>query len=315
MPGDGVGELPGGPQRVAVIIPCLDARKEIGVTVRACRAIPRVDLIVVVDDGSTDDTAQSARSAGAVAVRHSVTRGRASALETGVKVAAMRDRSDWPPRLLLFLDADLGDSAIEATKLVEAVADGVADCAIGVTPKQVEKGLDRVEAVAAGGIEQTTGWESVDPLSTRRCVRREVLDAVMPFSPGWGVDVGMTMDMLVEGFSVVELVCDFHSEKTEDTAAALNRLNRAREVFMAVWMRRLRRQRIPRTERIVAAELPVGEPFPALDGWSDDPELLEAKFPHARWLKKSGRAKRFWRRRRSRSAGGTQPQRVEDNED
>ena len=77
-----------GPQRVAVVIAARDDRETIPATVRACYAIPDVDLIVVVDDGSDDDTAHAARGAGAVVVRHSVPRGRASALETGGAVDA-----------------------------------------------------------------------------------------------------------------------------------------------------------------------------------------------------------------------------------
>jgi len=87
-------------QRVAVVIPAKDEADRIAATVRAARAIPHVDLVLVVDDGSEDDTQHVARRAGAVVVRHSVNRGKASAMETGASVAAMRDVVGAPRRLL-----------------------------------------------------------------------------------------------------------------------------------------------------------------------------------------------------------------------
>ena len=53
-----------GPQHVAVVIAARNQRSALAATVRACRAIPGVDLIVVVDDGSDDDTGSVARLAG-----------------------------------------------------------------------------------------------------------------------------------------------------------------------------------------------------------------------------------------------------------
>ena len=76
-------------QKVAVVIPAKDEGDSIGATIRASKALPRADLFVVIDDGSTDNTGEAARSAGAVVVRHSVNRGKASAMETGAKVVAM----------------------------------------------------------------------------------------------------------------------------------------------------------------------------------------------------------------------------------
>ena len=94
-------------QRVAVVIPAKDEEDRIAATIRAARAIPNVDLVIVVDDGSEDDTQNAARAAGATVIRHSVNRGKASAMETGASVAAMRDTVGRPSRLLLFIDAVL----------------------------------------------------------------------------------------------------------------------------------------------------------------------------------------------------------------
>ena len=220
----------GPPQKVAVVIAARNDRRTISATVRACRAIPGVDLIVVVDDASDDETAQAARSAGAVVVRHSMPRGRASALETGVKVAAMRDRADWPPRHLLFLDPDLGDSAVGATPLVEAVVSGEADCAIGFSVSEAEALRERRKArnVRQGAtklVQTRTGWQPKDVMAHEKCLTRDAVDAVMPFASGATLDVAMTIDLLERGFTVVEIPCDFeHSgaESEDGTQVAPN---------------------------------------------------------------------------------------------
>ena len=158
---------------MAVIIPARDEADRIAATVRACRSIPRVDLVVVVDDGSADGTQDHARAAGAVTVRHSVGRGKASALETGASVVGMRDYEDGPARLLLFVDADLGDTAAACAELVPPIVDGVADMAIAVPPKQAGAGgRGRVVRLARSAIAVATGWSPVAPLSGQRCLTR-----------------------------------------------------------------------------------------------------------------------------------------------
>ena len=183
-------------QRVAVVIPAKDEATRIATTVRACRAIPRVDLVVVVDDGSVDDTQDHARAAGAVVVRHSVTRGKASALETGASVVGMRDFQDGPARLLLFIDADLGGSAATCAQLVPPVLDGAADFSIAVLPKQAGAcGRGRVVRAARRAVAAATGWLPVAPLSGQRCLPRSAYEAAVPLADGWGVEVAMTIDL------------------------------------------------------------------------------------------------------------------------
>ena len=121
-------------QRVAVIIPAKDESRRIAATVRSARAIPHVDLVLVVDDGSEDNTQHVAREAGAVVVRHSHNRGKAAAMETGAAVVAMRDAPDRQPRILLFIDGDLGETAVNTAPLVPPVFEGHADLAIALHP-------------------------------------------------------------------------------------------------------------------------------------------------------------------------------------
>ncbi|MGO2041243.1 MAG: glycosyltransferase family 2 protein, partial [Cellulosimicrobium funkei] len=180
-------------QRVAVIIPAKDESRRIAATVRAAKAIPHVDLVLVVDDGSEDDTQHVAREAGAVVVRHSHNRGKAAAMETGAAVVAMRDAADRPPRLLLFIDGDLGETAVNTAPLVAPVLDGYADVAIALLPPQPGAGgRGIVVGAARRAIQSLTGWTPTQPLSGMRCLTREAFEAATPLARGWGVETGMT---------------------------------------------------------------------------------------------------------------------------
>lgn len=252
---------PAGPQRVAVVIAAYDDKSTIASTVRACYAIPDVDLIVVVDDGSNDDMGQAARSAGAVVVRHSVPRGRASALETGVKVVAMRDRPDWPARHILFLDPHLGDSAVEASALVDAVNSGLADCAIGVAEKGDRLGRAPAEKAAYQAVRALTGWYATDPLSSDRCITREAVNEIMPFSGGLSVDLGMTVDLISAGFSVVEIPCAFEPSPKTNHRKDKHRVPSRGDIWWTLRAKRLLSRGVARADRVPRDLQGVGVPY------------------------------------------------------
>lgn len=66
----------------AAVIPCFNEDCAIGALVSKLRQY--VDLIIVVDDGSTDETARAASRAGAIVLRHGQNRGKGAALQTGL---------------------------------------------------------------------------------------------------------------------------------------------------------------------------------------------------------------------------------------
>ncbi len=82
--------------------------------------------VVVVDDGSTDDTAAIARSLGATVISHATNRGLGAALRSGLSVARGMD-----PRAVVYLDADLEYDARETARLLEPIERGEADYVLG----------------------------------------------------------------------------------------------------------------------------------------------------------------------------------------
>jgi hypothetical protein len=259
----------------AALIVAHDQARRIAATVRAARAIPGVDLVLVVDDGSTDNTQDLARKAGAVVVRHSHARGRTAAVETGASVIAMRDEPGVTPRAMLILDGELGNYAIGAAPLVPAVTESVADLAIALTAGgPTAQGVS--SSAARKAIERASHWVPRQPLSRIRCVTREALEAAMPLARGDGLEVGMTLDVLHAGMLVTEVECEIrHKPIRRAKRTTAQRLTRLRDVQVAIGSRRARAA-IASTTVAVVEKLPfVGTEAPESAELSESSEMSE----------------------------------------
>lgn len=233
------------PRSVAVVIPAKDEAERVAATVLAAWTIPHVDLVVVVDDGSADPTSQAAREAGADVVRHERNRGKGAAMQTGADYVARHEQGADTPHALLFVDADLEATAVETGSLATPVLADEADMSVAVLPPQRTPGGGRglVVNLARDGIEHLTGWTPTQPLSGMRCLTREAFDAATPLAAGWGVEVGLTVDVLQRGLRVVEVPCDLHHRVTgTDLRAQVHRARQYRDVWRALASRRLRRR-------------------------------------------------------------------------
>jgi hypothetical protein len=235
------------PLSVAVVIPAKDESARIAATIRGVRTIPGVRVVVVVDDGSTDGTAAIAARAGAEVVRLPRNHGKADALMSGLgRVTGLRrvGRLD-DSTAVLFVDADLEASARAVGALVGPVAYGEADLTIATLPAQQGSagGHGLVVGLARRGIEELTGWSPKQPLSGMRCLSPAAIAAATPFARGWGVEVGMTVDVLDAGLTVLEVPCDLQHRVTgTDWRAQVHRAGQYRDVALALGVRRLRRR-------------------------------------------------------------------------
>jgi hypothetical protein len=223
---------------VAVVIPARDESDRIAATVKAASGLPGVDLVVVVDDGSRDGTAAVAEGCGAVVVRHARSRGKGGAMETGAEAVRLLDTQQNvdAPRHLLFLDADLGDTAQYAAPLTEPVLRDEADMTIAVFSSTIKLGGHGfVVGLAGAGIQRATGWRPAQPLNGQRCLTRAAYEAALPLAPGFGTETALTIDLLRKGLRVTEVEVPLaHRATGTDWRAQLHRARQFADVGRAL---------------------------------------------------------------------------------
>jgi len=111
--------------RISVIIPALNEGFVIGNVVKKIQAVVNTldenHEIIVVDDGSTDDTAQNARDAGAIVLQHPYNIGNGASVKTGIRHAR--------GKILVTIDGDGQHDPNDILKLVERI--GPYDMVVG----------------------------------------------------------------------------------------------------------------------------------------------------------------------------------------
>jgi glycosyltransferase involved in cell wall biosynthesis len=226
------------PRAPIVLIAARDEADRLPATLAAlAEAFPGARL-VVADDGSTDATAAVARAGGAEVVRAERSQGKGGAATRAARAVLAETAATDPPPVLL-CDADLGASAANLRPLLDAVASGEADLAVAVFARRVGGGFGVAVGAARRAIRSRTGLELEAPLSGQRAMRGEVLGCVVPFAPGFGMEVGMTVDAARAGFRVVEVPLDLEHRATGRTwRGFVHRGRQLRDLLAAWWARR-----------------------------------------------------------------------------
>jgi hypothetical protein len=227
---------------VAVVIPAKDEAQRIRATVTAAAELPGASLVVVVDDGSVDGTAAIARDAGAMVTRHPRNRGKAAAMETGAEAVRLLDQTEHraSPRHLLFLDADLADSAAFAAPLAQPVISGEADMTIAAFSSTVKLGGHGVVVgLSRAGTRRAIGWSPAQPLNGQRCLTRAAFEAARPLAAGFGVETALTIDLARQGLRITEVEVPLaHRATGTDLRSQLHRARQLADVARALATRR-----------------------------------------------------------------------------
>lgn len=184
-----------------VIIPALNEATNIGALVKETFRQP-IDGVIVVDNGSTDDTAQQAIRAGADVI-HEPRQGYGYACAAGVAAAAGAD-------ILIFIDGDFSCLPAEIPRLLQPLDGGQADLVIG------SRELGHIVPGAMPFHQRFGNWLSaqlmnrlyglaVTDLGPYRAIRRDLLEALSMGEMTFGWPTEMTVKAARRQARIVEV--------------------------------------------------------------------------------------------------------------
>ena len=182
-------------QRVAVIVPAYNEEDTVGSVVEVIKKVSFVDEIIVVNDGSSDNTAEEALKAGARVITHENNKGKGEALLTGYNSV----KCD----IIAFIDADIHNLT---SKKVEAMIKPILLGNAEITKTKFSRESGRVTELTAKPLLNYFFPEISfeQPLSGQFAAKKEALKKIN-FEKDYGVDVGIVIDADVLDISILEV--------------------------------------------------------------------------------------------------------------
>ena len=180
---------------VSVIIPAYNEEKTVGHVVKVVKSLNYITEVIVVDDGSTDQTAIMAIDAGAIIINHIKNRGKGAAIKTGFK----NSKGD----IVVFLDADIKNlTKSQVDNIIKPIMNGEAD----ITKTKFKREAGRVTELTAKPLLNFFFPEIKfdQPLSGQFAAKRSFLNKIK-LEDDYGVDVGIVLDADVMGMRVKEV--------------------------------------------------------------------------------------------------------------
>ena len=181
---------------LSIVIPAKNESGAIGDAVAGAKAKYPEAEIIVVDDGSTDDTATVAESAGATVIRHPESLGNGAAVKAGARAA----NGD----IIAFMDGDGQHDAAEFDSLLARLDDGF-DMVIGARESGSHANIGRLYANGIYNVVASwlTGSRIPDLTSGFRVVRADLFKRFLYLLPnGFSYPTTITMAFLRAGFPI-----------------------------------------------------------------------------------------------------------------
>lgn len=183
---------------VSFVVPAFNEGSQIESTLQALQTSPYPYEIIVIDDGSVDDTKERAKQYANTVLSLKTNKGKGYALQMGWQIAK--------GSYIVSVDADLKGSAIHIMSLLPPLLRNEADVSIAIVTPGSKSGMGFVKRRAQAIILKRTGEFVQAPLSGQRAFHRKWLSHVLTKKYyRYGVETKMMIDLLQAGATYVEI--------------------------------------------------------------------------------------------------------------
>ena len=198
--------------RLLAVVPVYNEGDKIGETISGLKKIDLIDEIVIVNDGSKDNTKEVIENLNVNTINLDKNYGKGYAMNRAIK--------NYEYDYIAFIDGDLGLTSFEIEKLIYPVVSNKVDFTIAKFPEansftNRKGGFGFVKRLAKRGVYFYTKKEIDTSLSGQRVYRKEVMD-IMDYIPNrYGIEVAMTIQALNGGFTFEEVPVKMSHRYTE----------------------------------------------------------------------------------------------------
>jgi glycosyltransferase involved in cell wall biosynthesis len=217
-----------------VVVPAFNAGRTIGGVVQRIQRVCPGATILVVDDGSDDDTATRAIAARAAVASHPHNEGKGRALATGLNAALALDGVHH----LVTLDAD-GQHPPEAIPaLMAPLLDGSAELVVGARPRDADvmpAGRRFTNWLSSSLVTRATGAHVPDSQSGYRAMTRAVAETVQPAGSRYEYETEFLLAAAARGFRIGAVAIPAVYEGEESHFRYFSDTMRLARVFLRHW--------------------------------------------------------------------------------
>lgn len=222
-------------KKVLVVVPVYNEGDRIEKTIKSLKKVDLIDEILIINDGSTDNTAEVIEKLGVSVVTLEKNMGKGYAMKKAM------DQEDYG--YLAFVDGDLGETSNEVRRLIEPVISNKVDFTIAKFPNPSTKGgFGFVKTLARKGVYFHTKIKMNTSLSGQRVYKKQVIKDMEYIPMDFGIEVAMTIQALNNGYRFEEVpVTMTHRYSTRSLKGFKHRGQQFIEIFKTLLIMFLRR--------------------------------------------------------------------------